>query len=92
MKFHADPEKFGAVLSENGVETGHHLSDDLYVRVAELAYLLYEQRGREDGHDVEDWMQAEHMVLASQDHVATRAENQSAKAAKSRRVTKAKTK
>lgn len=23
------------------------------------AYELYEQRGREDGHDMEDWLQAE---------------------------------
>ena len=27
--------------------------------VAELAYGLYEQRGREDGHDLDDWLQAE---------------------------------
>ena len=25
----------------------------------ELAFQLYEARGREDGHDVEDWLQAE---------------------------------
>ncbi len=28
-----------------------------YIR--ERAYQLYEQRGRQDGHDVEDWLQAE---------------------------------
>ena len=27
--------------------------------VAQLAYLFYEARGREDGHDVEDWLSAE---------------------------------
>ncbi len=26
------------------------------------AYELYEQRGREDGHDVEDWLRAEEEV------------------------------
>lgn len=26
------------------------------------AYELYEQRGREDGHDLEDWLQAESEV------------------------------
>lgn len=28
-------------------------------QVRQLAYLLYEQRGREDGHAVEDWIEAE---------------------------------
>lgn len=27
------------------------------------AYELYEQRGREDGHDVEDWLQAETEIV-----------------------------
>ncbi len=26
------------------------------------AYELYEQRGREDGHDVEDWLRAEEEI------------------------------
>jgi hypothetical protein len=29
------------------------------------AYALYEQRGREDGHDVDDWLRAE-VELAAQ--------------------------
>jgi DUF2934 family protein len=27
--------------------------------IAQLAFHLYESRGRQDGHDVEDWMRAE---------------------------------
>jgi hypothetical protein len=27
------------------------------------AYELYEQRGREDGHDLEDWLQAETEIV-----------------------------
>lgn len=27
------------------------------------AYEIYEQRGREDGHDLEDWLQAESELL-----------------------------
>ncbi len=27
--------------------------------IRQLAYQLYERRGREDGHDVEDWLRAE---------------------------------
>ena len=30
--------------------------------VAQVAYELYEQRGREDGHDLEDWLKAEAVV------------------------------
>ena len=31
--------------------------DDL---IARLAYQRYEERGRQDGHDLEDWLEAEH--------------------------------
>jgi hypothetical protein len=27
--------------------------------IRRLAYQLYEERGREDGHDVDDWLRAE---------------------------------
>jgi hypothetical protein len=30
--------------------------------VARRAYQRYEERGREDGHDVDDWLSAEHEV------------------------------
>ena len=30
--------------------------------VARIAYELYEQRGRQDGHDFEDWLRAESIV------------------------------
>lgn len=29
------------------------------------AYELYEQRGRQDGQDLQDWFQAEHEILSS---------------------------
>jgi hypothetical protein len=31
-------------------------------RIRELAFNLYEQHGRIDGHDLEDWLEAEAMV------------------------------
>ena len=31
----------------------------LQKRIRVRAYQLYEQRGREDGHDLDDWLQAE---------------------------------
>lgn len=33
-----------------------------YDAVTRTAYELYEQRGRQDGHDFEDWLQAEAIV------------------------------
>ena len=33
-----------------------------YTEVARVAYELYEERGREDGHDLEDWLRAEAIV------------------------------
>ena len=33
-------------------------------RIAEKAYELYERRGCCDGRDVEDWLEAERLVLA----------------------------
>ena len=34
--------------------------------VARVAYELYEQRGRSDGHDCEDWLKAEALVRRRQ--------------------------
>lgn len=33
-----------------------------YERIARRAYELYEQRGRQEGRDVEDWMKAEQQL------------------------------
>jgi hypothetical protein len=33
--------------------------ESLQKRIRTRAYQLYEQRGREEGHDLEDWLQAE---------------------------------
>jgi Protein of unknown function (DUF2934) len=57
---------------ENTVETIQqalviaNLQDEIRVR----AYELYEQRGREDGQDVEDWIQAEAEILARNTQLA----------------------
>jgi len=39
-------------------------SEDVHTRIALLAYRLYEQRGREDGSHIEDWLQAERWIRA----------------------------
>lgn len=38
-------------------------SDEDRTCVAEIAYGLYEQRGRKDGHDLEDWFNAERHIM-----------------------------
>jgi len=32
-------------------------------QIEELAYRLYEQRGRQPGHEIEDWVEAERRIL-----------------------------
>jgi len=63
MKQQARPRELRTSKSHNGLEKAHSSSDHVYVRVAVLAYSMYEQRGRQDGHDVEDWCQAEKTIL-----------------------------
>lgn len=45
--------------TQRGAGNGHGLD---YQAVARVAYELYEQRGRADGHDFEDWLKAEELV------------------------------
>lgn len=37
-------------------------SDEVRERIARKAYELYEQRGRQAGHELEDWLEAEELV------------------------------
>ncbi len=41
------------------------LTEDVQLQIRERAYQLFEARGRELGHDVEDWLQAEAEILAT---------------------------
>jgi len=63
MKQQARPRELRTGKTHNGLGKAHSSSDHIYVRVAVLAYSMYEQRGRQDGHDVEDWCQAEKTIL-----------------------------
>jgi hypothetical protein len=38
-------------------------SQDFHARISERAYALYEEHGRENGHELEDWLEAERQVL-----------------------------
>ena len=70
MKQQARARELRTGKSHNGLEKAHSASDHISVRVAVLAYSMYERRGRQDGHDIEDWIEAEKKILeeiASQD-------------------------
>lgn len=40
---------------------------DICHRIAETAYQLYEQRGRTDGHDLDDWFKAKALLSEGRD-------------------------
>lgn len=49
-------------------EQGQHINPDPAAQqqqIAERAYLRFCERGREPGHDVEDWLAAEHEIVAA---------------------------
>jgi Protein of unknown function (DUF2934) len=37
-------------------------ANEIHTRIKELAYELYLQQGRRDGHDQQDWLEAERMT------------------------------
>jgi DUF2934 family protein len=45
-----------------GKYTGRCLSPT-HDETAQLAFSLYESRGRQDGHDIEDWLRAEQELV-----------------------------
>jgi hypothetical protein len=53
-------EPGGSIRSE---DNGEPLSGpEFNARVARKAYELFERRGRQEGYDVEDWLEAERLV------------------------------
>jgi DUF2934 family protein len=62
MKKRSRIQKLMESTAHNGGKNLNGLGDGIRPRIAEAAYKLYEQRGREDGHDVEDWLKAEAIV------------------------------
>ena len=60
----AEKEKQQDKEAESSIDArSHALSGVDHTRVAELAYALYERRGRKDGHDQEDWFNAEQRIM-----------------------------
>jgi Protein of unknown function (DUF2934) len=49
-------------LSDMGKDTGRRLYPT-HDEIAQLAYSLYQSRGRRDGHPMEDWLRAEQELV-----------------------------
>jgi hypothetical protein len=56
-----EPTNVAPVLTMNVADISRKAS--LHeAEIRELAFSLYEQRGRRDGHDLEDWLEAEALL------------------------------
>ena len=65
---------------------------DIEERIRRRAYELYERRGREDGHESEDWLQAEADLAAELNQPAAVAAVKAARKAPAESAAKAKAK
>lgn len=56
-----------SVESRSHEHTTANQSDEyakpFHARISERAYALYEQHGREDGHALDDWLEAERQLI-----------------------------
>ena len=52
------------------VTTSDDLSQEQVEKIRQRAFELYEARGREEGHDIDDWLQAEAEIEASRTRTA----------------------
>ncbi|HSF66333.1 MAG TPA: DUF2934 domain-containing protein [Nitrospiraceae bacterium] len=64
MKKRSHIQKLIEPTGFNEGDTWNRSGDGIWERIAERAYEMYEQRGREDGRDVEDWLHAEAIVTS----------------------------
>lgn len=67
MKTHSTPKQEEAMAQSAGRESVQAVSDDgeAQQRIAARAYELYRERGCRDGHDLDDWLEAERETLPS---------------------------
>lgn len=68
MKTRIDHKKEESFEHSVSSESGHSASDDGKVRqrIAMRAYELYRERGSHDGHDLDDWLEAEQAIVGSE--------------------------
>ena len=63
-------ELFSVAPASGRVETQAEGQDHLHQQIAELAYLLYERSGFQDGNDLEHWLEAERKIKGVRDRAA----------------------
>jgi hypothetical protein len=61
----AGTPRVGPNAEESGPAIRISKADWNHERIARRAYELYEQRGREDGRDLEDWAKAERQLVGA---------------------------
>lgn len=44
----------------------HPRKEGVQQKIADIAYILYEQRGKAPGHELDDWLEAERRILGKQ--------------------------
>ena len=59
------PRRKSTVVTPVHAPGSRKASNEVHTRVSTVAYRLYEQRGRHDGHDVEDWLMAEQLIVGA---------------------------
>ena len=64
QKIRVSSPKPNTEAARSGTEASAGSPNGIQARIAALAYQFYEQRGREPGHELEDWIQAEKRILA----------------------------
>jgi hypothetical protein len=61
-----------SAISTSSTKTQAPISTvDVQEQVRRRAFELYELRGREDGHDLDDWLQAESEIVQQRTKAAT---------------------
>jgi hypothetical protein len=57
------PQEENVEEAESSLDT-QAITGKNVMTIAALAYALYEQRGREDGYDLDDWLEAEQRIVS----------------------------
>ena len=63
FKTYPHPQEENVEEAEASLDTQAITGKDL-MTIAAWAHALYEQRGREDGYDLDDWLEAERRIVS----------------------------
>ena len=63
-KISSAPKTKKTRLPRSGDAEAVNGSDDRHARIAALAYVLYERHGRQEGRDLENWLEAEKLIVS----------------------------